>query len=86
MMYCPFCKSSVQQEALPVMRLSAKRRKVFEAVLSAGSSGVDADDLKSRLFRNQSDTTVRTMIHQINKLVAPLHIRCKGNIYRLERA
>lgn len=66
------------------VKLSRKRKLIFEAIVSAGEAGISEEELDRILFSGNRKSTVRSAIHYINKAIYPLRIEGR-NGYRLER-
>ncbi len=64
--------------------LSPKRASIFEAILSTGVNGIAHSELRDRFKINGSPTTLRTTIHQINRVIKPMIIKARNGRYRVE--
>ena len=77
---CPFCGGPVK--GLPITyRMSTKQEKIFNAIVSAGQEGVAASDLMSRFYKEKSNTSLRTAIFGINRIIFPARIKAKKGAY-----
>jgi hypothetical protein len=79
MAICPYCKSEMRAEIIPV-RLSRKRKMVYDAIIESGPEGVAREEINRRFFTGLSPGTIRTCIYQINRDIKPSQIKSRGRV------
>lgn len=72
---CPYCGTITTKPMLPPMK--ERQRRVYDAVASAGSVGVRVERLMAIMSSPRrptpgANTVLRVMIHETNKLIAPM--------------
>ncbi len=81
-MRCPYCRTTLPNDRkIEFAVLSKKRRAVLDFIVSAGTDGVPSKKLIEEFF--DSTVTARTTIHNINRVIKPLKIMSKGQVWRL---
>ena len=84
MMLCPYCKQPSASDIANLPRMSARRFRVFRALLDAGSEGIARDDLLVRMYDTDEwptpggETVLRVHIHELNKILEPQRMFIEG--------
>lgn len=81
-MNCPYCGARMKDNGY-VFEFGGKRREIFLRILRAGQRGVPSKTILHEL-NIRSPTTLRTHIHYINKMIAPMRVRSHGSWVRVE--
>jgi hypothetical protein len=69
----------------PQYRMSVKRQGILAEIVKAGPKGITRDlIMKKFLPRAKSHITMRTTIHQINKVIKPMRGVSVDNILMVE--
>ena len=80
---CPYCGRPIDRK-LEHVDMSKKKREILELLMAAGHGGASVEDLKKSHFADaQSDVTLRTTIHYINKLIKPNRILRRDGIIKV---
>lgn len=74
---CPYCHNPIAGEmaAPPVSR---RKRRIYNAVVSAGNAGIKAKDLLAHMYGGEQESTpggpvvLRVMICEMNKVIAKI--------------
>lgn len=80
---CPFCKGPIEAPP-PEFQLTKRQREVYEYIVAAGPNGADVDHVMADLYSSHSGTTLRTAVHYINRVMAPLKIVRKNHRYSVQ--
>lgn len=79
---CPYCKAAMDEPLIPPA-LTKKQGAVFEAILSAGPDGISQAVLGKKFFKGLSRNTMRSCIHNINRVIRPLRLVSRAKSYIL---
>ena len=82
MSQCPYCGGSINEDAYVLISLSRKQRDLFNYVLDSGMSGVELPDILGKFFVDQSPTTLRTMVYNINRKIEDSGVSLSSHVGR----
>ena len=89
MSHCPYCGGKLTGK-IAVPRMSARQRRIYDAIINAGQNGISQADLASAMYNGGKvgrgfAVMLRVKVHEINKIIQGLHapLQTRGGIYRL---
>ena len=81
-MNCPYCGHQMN-EPIITPPLSMRQKSIYQAVVSAGSSGIETSRLIAAMYGKQTPTmsgygVMRVQVHEINKKLTSINQRIQG--------
>lgn len=82
---CPYCGAEMEHK-IEFEALSPRRKQLLEIIVAAGPNGIEREEAKRIFFPNgdRTDTTLRTTIFNINRVINPRRILCSGGTIRMK--
>lgn len=82
MIQCPYCGGKIERkpEYIPMSR---RKRLIYDVISQAGPEGIPLEELRKKFFNGRAAVTLRTTIHNINLVIRPIRIDCRGGVVRI---